>query len=516
MNRRFLLKLLSAVPYLVVFIASLYKPVDADLGWHLKYGQSFFEHGRILRENIFSTQMPDYRWVNSSWATDLITYSVFQTAGFFGLTVLGALMITLTFYFFAKAAHLSFWNQALLFPCLLYLERPFLSISFRGQLLSLAFLGTMFLILQRYANNARSTARPTANKNASLLNFIQNNKQLLLLLPVFFLWVNLHGQFILGLGLLLTWIIFHIGTILWLYRKKKTKLYRQNVTNEVVYIGAIFIGSTLIVLINPFGVGVYEEAVRHFGNPWQKYIVEWMPFEKYSPLWFSHLLMGVLIALGTVFLFIDKKIKSYVPYIGLAILLFVLSLWMRRYSWPMYFVVLFLLKPITSYFQPTSAKKALSIASIVLFATLTFSIKEKWPLQELKATSWEDYCRQWRCSAKAVEYMIANGLTDNVLTLYQWGGWLIWNYPNLKPSIDGRMHLWKDEHGYSAFAHYYPLEQNWQDIDASPYTTVLMTWEKPIAERLVTLIEEGKWQLVYDDDYAGVFVRNTHVTASNH
>jgi hypothetical protein len=108
---------------------------DLDLGWHLKYGEYFFTYGQVLRENAFSTMMPDYQWVNHSWDTDILTYAIFRTFGFFGLSV-AAVVIALTF-FFSKAARLSLWEETILCPVLLVLLYPLNAVSFRSQLLSL-------------------------------------------------------------------------------------------------------------------------------------------------------------------------------------------------------------------------------------------------------------------------------------------------------------------------------------------------------------------------------------------
>src|SRR3990167_9331643 len=97
--------ILSLLPFIFVFISTLYQPIDPDLGWHLKYGEYFFEKGSLLKENTFSTEMPDFRWPNVSWGTDLITYFTFHHFGFLGLTVLSALIVTLTFFFFSKLAN---------------------------------------------------------------------------------------------------------------------------------------------------------------------------------------------------------------------------------------------------------------------------------------------------------------------------------------------------------------------------------------------------------------------------
>src|SRR3989344_2878531 len=142
--------ILPLLPFALVFIASLSAPIDPDLGWHLKYGEYFFKNWQPMRENILSTEMAGYLWPNSSWGTDLISYATFANFGFLGLAVLGALIITLTFFFFARGAKLGYFEQALIFPLVLYFLRPVNLVSFRGQLLSLLFLGILFYILTVY------------------------------------------------------------------------------------------------------------------------------------------------------------------------------------------------------------------------------------------------------------------------------------------------------------------------------------------------------------------------------
>src|SRR5437870_5517011 len=144
------MKILRFIPYIAVFIFSLAPPFDPDLGWHLKYGEFFFKYWHPLRENVFSTEMPTYHWPNSSWGTDLISYFTFAHFGFLGLSVLGALIITATFFFFSKAAKLGYSEEALIFPLILFFLNPVNSVSFRGQLLSLLFIGILMFILSAY------------------------------------------------------------------------------------------------------------------------------------------------------------------------------------------------------------------------------------------------------------------------------------------------------------------------------------------------------------------------------
>ena len=147
--------MLRMLPYIFVFVASLYHPRDPDLGWHLRYGEYFFTHGTILRVNTFSELMPDFLWVNSSWMTDLISFVAYQWAGFLGLAVLSALVVTTTIYFFARWAKLTWWDEVLLFPLLVFFIEPLISISLRGQLMSLLFLAILFFLTRVYTEGKR-------------------------------------------------------------------------------------------------------------------------------------------------------------------------------------------------------------------------------------------------------------------------------------------------------------------------------------------------------------------------
>ena len=87
-NSKLISFVLSGIIYLAVFIFSINLPTDPDLGWHLKYGEFFFKKGSILQDNIFSTMMPDYKWVNHSWASDALIYFVNNSAGVIGISLL--------------------------------------------------------------------------------------------------------------------------------------------------------------------------------------------------------------------------------------------------------------------------------------------------------------------------------------------------------------------------------------------------------------------------------------------
>lgn len=478
---------LALFPYFTVFVASLYPPSDLDLGWHLKYGEYFFTHGAILRDNTFSVMMPDYKWVNHSWGTDILTYAIFYLFGFFGLSVAAALVVTLTFFFFSRAARLSLWEETLLFPALLILLYPLNAVSFRSQLLSLLFLGILFYIFSLYRK--------------------QEPKKLYVAVPLFLVWANVHGEFILGLAVFFLWIVLFIGLEMYNSKLKISTSIFQQTKN----LSLIFLLTVVATLINPFGVGIYTETFKYFGNPLQNYITEWTPIPPLSVMWWLQIGMVVLLFLGILRLYHTDLFKEKSPFIFLACIFIVLPFWAKRYSWPAYYIMLPVLYPLARSLRPNKEKFRLLLMSGLLIATFVVVVILKFPFTNIVNYSWDEYCQRENvgCSPSSARFLAQHHLTYNLFSDYGWGGWLIWNYPSIKPTIDGRMPFWQDEHGYSGFKEYLRIEQNVTDIDKSQYDVVYISPTKPIYWRMEQLVKEGKWELVYQDRYAGIFVRKT-------
>lgn len=498
-------RIVPTLPFIFVFLYSLYVPTDPDLGWHLKNGEYFFQNGSIIRENTYATLMPGYVWANTSWLTDVLTYGIYAIGGLFALTIAGSLIVTATFYFFSKIARLQPWDQVFLFPLILYLEQPINSVSFRGQQITLLFVGILFYILSLYEKKPKS------------IYFV---------IPLFFLWANLHGQFILGLALLALWMLLYgLQKIILVQKEVKVKPKSKQTINqrfaksfqsftqslrmnkkELWTFTIILIGSALSTLLNPFGWGIHAAAISHINSPLLQNVSEYLPFEMLSTGWWNQVIAGVLIVFGFLALFFRNRVMNNIPLLGVGLTMFLLSFEIRRYAWPAYYLVLPLLTPLTSYLKPDNKKMTQILAAVFGIVLIGMAIIAKLPLTQFTNADWQTFCAKTNCSPKAVEYMIDNKLTENPYTLYGWGGYLIWNYPEVKPAIDGRMHLWSHD-GYSAFEEYFAYEQNFKDIDESKYNVVLISPEKPVHERLIKLENAGKWKMVYSDKNASVFVR---------
>lgn len=500
--------ILYPLPYIFVFVGSIWSPVDADLGWHLRYGEYFYKHLSPLRGNPYSTMMPDFAWPNSSWVTDIITYSMFRLSGFVGISLASAFVVTLTFFFIARAFKLTFLKQAVFFPILLYLELPINNVSLRGQQLSLLFLAILLYLLNSYE---KKVFHPKL-KYAYLIPFL------------FLIWVNVHGEFLLGLGVLGIWIFGKIVSefftrekkeqIILLKKKQKdlyeplwTPLHVGKVLKSLKFWSIVLFTSLIATFIDPFGFSIYQEAFVHVGNADLKYIAEYLPFQDLSSDWRNIFLTGSLLLIGVSVIFLSGKLVISLPNVLVVFVLFFLALWIKRFAWPFYYTTPAVLAAFLS-FDEKDTKWSKLVGFIIITSAIIVVMFTQNPISTLRKASWDTYCKSYLdCSPQSADFLKKTTIKKPLWTNYNWGGWLIWNYPQIKPSIDGRMHLWRDETGYSAFNEYYPLEQDMKDIDASRYNTVYAWRAKPIIKRINQLVQEGRWRILYVDDSAVIAER---------
>lgn len=173
-------RFIPALAFILIFGMAARAPLDSDLWWHLRAGQASLELGRPLLVDFFSHTRFAEAWTNHSWLAQIVLFAVFYLGGHLAL---GALVSVL-----AAASLLLVYAQMEGHPIL----RAFILVlaatvaapvwSPRPQLFSLLCFAILGYIL--YQN--RKTGRG----------------RLWLLVPLFILWSNLHGGYVLGMLLI--------------------------------------------------------------------------------------------------------------------------------------------------------------------------------------------------------------------------------------------------------------------------------------------------------------------------
>ncbi|MFC1721979.1 hypothetical protein ACFL0Z_03665, partial [Patescibacteria group bacterium] len=103
----------------------------------------------------------------------------------------------------------------------------------------------------------------------------------------------------------------------------------------------------------------------------------------------------------------------------------------------------------------------------------------------------------------AVEYLRENPIEGNMLNEYNWGGYLIWTYPEAKVFVDGRTPHWR-EGEEQLLQKYLALKQGEENVtdllNKYDVTYVLLMPGRPLLNYLAD--RDDYWEEVYRDEIA--------------
>jgi hypothetical protein len=236
-----------------------------------------------------------------------------------------------------------------------------------------------------------------------------NQRWRLLIPPLLLVWANLHGS-------------FPIGIVYLIYTAWRERSY------QLVKLTSI---AAVCTLLNPYGIGIYTEILRTMlDTSLKRTIDEWSAFAfplasiPYSILWFSFLVYSCK--------------THWRRYLRFDVLLFVLAIGSMRMV-PLFVIVSLpeLSRRIREVGAPLPAMAhrlarrggiLLVVASLVLAAG-SFALGALSP--------WSAY--PWHLAA----YMRDHPCRGNVFNSYDIGGFLIWQVPDQRVYIDGRMPSWE-------------------------------------------------------------------------
>lgn len=479
-------RLLNVFIYLCLFLFCLYPYRDYDWGWHLKQGEYFFTHWAIYRTDTFSWTMAGYHWINHEWLYDPLLYVLYNLTSFWGLSVAGALVTVATFYFCVKGIKLRAYQLAI---CAFMFGYLISGVAWQG--LRSQMIGLLLIAVSMY-----------------LLRLVdKGSKKVFFVFPaLYLLWANLHGTFTFGLfifGLFVFQKII-IDTI------KNGKIF---IGKRELYLALSFIASCAVTFVNPFGIGVYFEAARHFSNPLLKYIGEWDPVEFPSTFFFLMIIYALLFLYAAIMDYRKtKKVNVYM--LGVSLFTFYLAYGARRY---VAVAITATLPFLALYFQDLKFKfekfKATTflLCLFIIVALEMALFRRVIPWRIFQNYSFADYCSFGsHCSEGLTAYLIQHPPQGKGFNFYDWGGYLIGRGVPAKLFIDGRMHLWKDEKtGYSAFWDYEQMNYlgNTKLFDKYNFPWVLVPSGSYISAFIESKTVKGTWIKKYEDDDAVYWVR---------
>lgn len=448
--------MLKVAQLLLVFLALFLPAVDTDLGWHLRYGEYFIQTGQFLRENTLTYFLADYYWPNPFPLYQPLTYLIYKTGGLLGLAVAYGFLGALGFWIFNKINLKLPKINLILFLGLVLFSWTVFSLGWRAQIFTFLGLVLLFFTLKR----------------------VEKSGRILWALPLLFLiWANLHGGFVLGLTVLAT---------SWLFP------------------AAIF--SALAALVNPNGIELYEEVLKHAQYPLNTLIAEWVAPNIETQI----LIVGITIV--TLFSFITSHNTKRWFWLACILLFAALALQARR---NLAFFGLVTALAILEVFQQKlvaleQSTKFAKLWPALLGSGIIVLLLFQAPRTVAVSTNLAEWCnaREIKQPCRAVEYIGAHPIAgQNVFAAYEWGGFLEWQLPQYKYFVDGRMPAWVTPSPYTNYLEIIQARPSWEEKLNSYGTNWLLIGTGTFLDLELQKKTHARWLEQYRDNVAVIYTQ---------
>ncbi|HEV3482792.1 MAG TPA: hypothetical protein VGR97_10750 [Candidatus Acidoferrales bacterium] len=447
--------------------------VDPDVWWHMKAGQTILATRHWPTVDAYSFTVHGQPWMAYEWLGDVLIGAVARIGGLRGLDALlialgSAVMIAL--YVFGTIRSGNSKAGFVAAAVLVSLATP--SFTMRPQMLGYLFLVLTLIVLEL---------------------FRQGKQWPIWFLPALVLvWVNTHGSFIIGLGVILVYLVcglkeFRMGGI-----EAKKWMPKERVRLEFVFLLCL-----AALPITPYGTRLavypFDMAVAQPINVAN--VLEWhsMPFDLAVGKIFLALVFGFFAA--QMALSLKWRLEELTLFLGGVAMACV------HLRFMLLFVPFFtpLLATVVARWLPCyDARKDKYILNVVLMAGVIAAMVHYFPSRaSLDKTVAEKF------PTKAVDYLREHPVPGPMFNSYGFGGYLVWN--GQKVFIDGRGDLY--ERG-GVFSDYLQVAQ------VKPTAAAILRnygIQSCLIERgaiLASLLGASpEWRELYSDSTSEIFVR---------
>lgn len=454
----------------LIFILLTRTPVDADLWWHLRAGQTIIEQGKILLTDVFSYTRYGTPWVNAFWASEIILSALYSLSGYFAITLFVSLTGAATFYLISH------------------------------RLTSNPFVNAFALILAAIAAAPIWGPRPQIISFfiVALLDGWLVSKRPHWWLPVLFVvWANLHGGWIWGFLLILAHIAGNIITLI------TQPDHRNTIWQETRSLLLWSLLATLAVGINPNGLTIWKLPVHQVDVSMQ--IQEWLSPDFHRIDFHPFLWMLFLLLFLSPFAPKPPAWGQIIKVLGFSYLTFVAQ---RNIAIATIVAAPLLADWTNAALQSFQKEKRFATRSslprpLIIFinALLGFSLIAAALGNAYLASLPEKVDENYPTAA--IAWMKSNHPQGPMFNSYNLGGYLLWTLPEYPVFIDGRADLYGDE-----------IIEEWMDISKGTPKGLELLETRGINlillepyQGLISKLPTWEWRQVYADSHAVIYQR---------
>jgi hypothetical protein len=448
--------------------------VDPDLWWHLKTGQEILRTHHWPTTDPYSFTVFGQPWMAAEWLGDVVFAMVARLDGVRALDVfLIALGSAILVALYALATFRSGNSKAALVAVVLISPLATASFNLRPQMFGYLFLILTLIVLERFRQGHKGA--------------------LWLLPPLFLIWINTHGSWIIGLGVIFAF--WAAGMFRIRMGQLESALWTPADRRQISF---VFLLCLLALPLTPYGtkMAMYPYEVASQLPLSTANISEWlpMPFNLLGGKFFLGIVLALFFAQAA--LRLRWRIDEFVLFLFGAAMACIHTR----------FLLLFvpftapLLATIFGRWVPRyDRRKDLYALNAVLMAAIVGAM-----FYYLPPATYVQQRMKEQFPVEAVEYMAQHPVPEPMFDAYGFGGYLVWK--GQRVFIDGRSELY--ERGgiladYLRIANVKP---------GAPAVLRLYGIQSVLVENnshLATLLSDSpEWKRVYTDNLSVIYVRS--------
>ena len=452
-------------------------------------GQTILRTGHIPRFDTYSYSAAGMPWHNHEWLSQVALAFCYAHLGVFGLKLLklvcsSILIVAMAIGISASDASARVQRLTLILSAVAISTQ----MQFRPQLFTFMMISVVVMALA--------------------IEIYRRDAALWPLIPMFTLWANFHGGYIVGLGAMgiAAAVIFVQG---WLGDTSRIASARR--------LGLITLGCAAATLINPFGAGLWKGVAHSVGDPLiRQVIADWVPLPtmilsswRESPKELLQYAAPLLLFVGFGAAVAMAPDLADAPLLAIATIFIGAAFYAARNVAVAVIAVAIPLARHASLALERGADAQAGAEPAVdddlhpaLLAICALAVA-------LVGGTFSNRLKTWKpMPAGALAFMQQHGLHGNILPQFEWGSYLLWHMGDaLKVYIDPRGELVytdQQEGDYARF--FYGMDGAQSLLDAYPHDYVLMG----VRSKGCDLVrKDPRWHLLYSDQTAALFGRAT-------
>lgn len=485
-----------ALVLIAIMIADALRVADPDLYGHLRFGQQILAAAQVPRVDTYSYSVVGLRWISHEWLSDVLLAWFYFHWGVIGLKVMklgctAAIIVLLLEAMRETGASVVTQISIMLLAGI----RLSAQMQFRPQIFTYLLLALILMLLAR--DNFRGRA------------------MLWVAVPIFALWANLHGGFVIGLSAMGLYAIVRGGQ----------DFATGHGPARFFHLAAVTSACIVATVLTPYGTGSWLSVLHTIGNPEMlRAINEWQPLlsamvvEYHSaPMLFVYDLSMLAIFLGTAGVIALAPSTDDLAMIAIAgVLVASAFIQVRNVPLGMMAAMIPLARHATLALRarwPAGSSSSvpprpISLPGQIVLLIAAFALAAETGLFSSTLGLTEPY------PVGALEFMQRHNLSGNMLCEYSWNDYVIFHEsPRDKVFLDSRFEMIYPRRiieAYFAFA--FDHAGAAQTLAGFPNDFVLIN-PKTLAANVMA--RAAKWTLIYGDSNSSLYARRDSRAAEN-